>query len=57
MTRTIIYCNALWLVHTTDADETELSCLVCSCVDTAKTDSSKLGRDETKLSCFVASAV
>ena len=55
---------ALWLVHTADADETKLSCLVCSCVHNANStrqnsfvtspdaDSSKLGRDEIKLSCW-----
>ena len=35
----------------TTGDQTKLYCLVCSCVNTANADSSKLGRDETKLSC------
>ena len=51
----------LWLVllftPPIDADETKLSYLVCNCVHTTNTDSSKLGRNETKLSCLVASAV
>jgi len=47
----------LFTVHTADADEIKLSCLVCSCVHIANADSSKLGRDETKLSCLIALAV